>query len=239
MFDSVITQSNDRLGRHPGMTIGVALLSRRIAVVASDGRIMSSVPLGPDGTAQAPSVVDSDDEDKTFRAADGRIIGCCAGIMRLEGRRVTELVSNAVGADRRITLDQAADRAGRALRDAFPGSGVDPRRWLANVLLVGRDSNGSSGLCHVRVSVTGVEIAERFSFARGNPPRFFRTIGDQSAMDAAIRILSSERQGTELAFLRRTAIESVRAGINASGPSPDNPDLPACGGAVRVATLFA
>jgi len=240
MFETIMTQSRDSMGRHPGMTIGVALLSRRIAIVASDGRVMSPVPLGPDGAATTPAVIATDDEDKTFRAASGRIIGCCAGVMRLGGRRATELVAASVGEDRTALLDHAADRVGRALQVALLASDVSVQRRLVHALLVGRDG-ASLGLRHVMATGDSFSIEERLSFQRGSPARLWRVIGEDVARTASSSALDrvTNAQNVNLDSLRRTATQAVRAGINGSGPSPDNPDLPACGGTVRVATLFA
>ncbi|MFX1555031.1 MAG: hypothetical protein ACFFBV_13985 [Promethearchaeota archaeon] len=71
------------------MSVIAALISKRDGVTASDGRKFSSTHL-VNGMASKPLKVESDDFDKTFSLAGGKVIGAFCGLLEFGERTIAE-----------------------------------------------------------------------------------------------------------------------------------------------------
>ena len=71
------------------MSVIAALISKRDGVIASDGRKFGSTYL-VNGLPSKPLKVESDDFDKTFSLAGGKIIGAFCGLLEFGERTIAE-----------------------------------------------------------------------------------------------------------------------------------------------------
>ncbi len=226
------------------MSVILALVSRRDAVVASDGREFGSAELDVvTGRVLQRAPVATDDFDKTFVLFGGKVVAAFAGLTRFGGRTVGEHIIQIVGKGG-VAPPSLAD-VGNAVKEELIArlSSVSPDEVLPDSRKVDVLLAGGAQLTRHDFQIWGL----RFQPADDCAPisceqhvqpydkrqllRYGR-FGDDDAVRAVDACMASNASSlSDREFMLDLATRAIEAGIAVCGIHP-NGDAPSCGGKV-------
>jgi len=230
--------------REEAMSVILALLSGRDAVVASDGREFRSARLDRvTGKVLQRAQVARGDFDKTFVLFGGKVVGAFSGLTRFSGKTVGEHIVEIVGEGRRTPRSLAA--VGKAVKEELIArlSNVSPDEVLpdcrkVDVLLAGgaQLTRHHFQIARLRFAPShgglGVLCQDDFVGHRRGDTMRYAMFGDDKASAAGSRLAeANQSRKTDRKFMLDLATRAIEAGIAACGVHPSG-DAPSCGGKV-------
>jgi len=226
------------------MSVILALVSGRDAVIASDGREFGPAQLDrATGQVLRRAQVAGGDFDKTFVLFGGKVVGAFAGLTRFSGKTVGEHIAEIVG-EGRATPPSLAD-VDEAVREELIArlSSVSPDEVLPDCRKVDVLLAGGAQLTRRHFQIARLRFAphqgglgvlcqaDRVAHRPGDTMRY-AMFGDDSASAAGAQLVeANQSRKTDREFMLGLAMRAIKAGIAACGIHP-NGDAPACGGRV-------
>lgn len=223
------------------VSVIAALISTRNGVTASDGRRFSSTG-SVNGIPSKPLRIESDEFDKTFSLAGGKVIGAFCGLLefgeRTIARHIQEITRDSfrggmtfmeiielVEQELEARLNQVDDReVGRLSRnvDLLLVGGAQLTQHKMRIAGV-RFCAKSDGVTHTRDIVSATKANQYYLY------------GEDLACKAAARTFDGNRvPGRHVAFLTRLVTDAIDVGIRDCGIKEPS-CFRACGGRVFTA----
>lgn len=225
------------------MSVIAALISTHNGVTASDGRRFGSIDY-VNGIPSEPFEVESDDFDKTFSLAGGKVIGAFCGLLEFGERTIAEhmqeITRDSFGSG--MAFMEIVELVERELTDRL--NQLDDRKVTrlsrkVNLLLVGRAhlTQGKMRIAGIRFCAKsdGVTPARDVVSATRANQCYPIVYGEDLARKAAVRTFDDNRvRGRHVAFLTRLVRDAIDAGIRDCGTKEPG-GFRACGGRVFTA----
>lgn len=210
------------------MSVLVGLVSRAGAVIAADSQRVES-----NGSLTIPY-------EKTFAIGDW-LIGGLVGLLEYSGMTTTSRLISALGVERQ-SVSSCFQRVSDCLLTTL--AILDPNEVhfqyrCVEVLLATRPRKSNDARNIMTVEVRPNPDGTTFSH-RENVLSSSAHTGDAAArvpIDAIVRTLGKQIDGTGLPQLKKLANRLVESGIRSSGPHPIFQNVPACGGAPSLRSL--
>ena len=212
------------------MSIGLSLISKKGAAVASDGIRMS-----PRGEAE-------DDFDKTFSLDDPRIIGIHVGLTDFQGATNAQHIKDIIVQNSSVCMNDVVATVASKLSERLESSGITALDRRVELILVGRKdlSLGEFEIHTIdfkpapngKIAVTSARYKDAGAYAHS---------GDDQARAAAKEVIEAaqtKRSALRVRKLKELAERAIRAGVKHCGPHPNFPDQPACAGGPYTKVLY-
>ena len=226
------------------MSVIAALISTRDGAIASDGRRFNSVHL-VNGVPVEPISVASDDFDKTFSLAGGKMVGAFCGLLEFSGSTIAEHIRDITdgslpsGAKFMQIIDLVEQQLTARLNQVDDGE-VIPSCRNVDLLLVGGTqlTRGDMRIAGMRFCAKpdGV-VPTRDVVSAGKANRYY-VYGEDLARAAATKIFDDNHVASkDPASLMKLVREAISAGIQNCGVKPHGTHR-ACGGRVFTARTW-
>jgi len=220
------------------MSVIAAFISSRDGVTASDGRKLGSIDLA-NGVPSKPYEVESDDFEKTFSLAGGKVIGAFCGLLEFGKRTIAEHIqeitrdSFSSGRTFMQIVDLVQQELTARLNQVDDG---EVTRLCRNVDLL---IVGGAQLTRKKMRIAGVRFCAKpdgVTTTRNvvSAPRYkqYYVYGEDLACRAAIRTFEADRSpDCSISFLRKMVKGAISAGIQNCGIKEPG-GVRACGGKV-------
>ena len=224
------------------MSVILALVSARDAIVASDGREFDSA-YWENGQLVRKAQVSRDDFDKTFMLFGGKVVGAFASLTEFGGKTVGEHIVEISG-KHGSELGSLAD-VGMAVKKELIArlSFVSPNEVLPDHRKVDLLFAGGAQLTRRDFQIarlpfapnpggTGVLCQEDMVPHRREDTMRYAVFGDGKASTEGSRLLErNQSREMDRQFMLDLATRTIKAGISACGIHPQG-DAPSCGGKV-------
>ena len=226
------------------MSVIAALISTRDGTIASDGRRFNSVHL-VNGVPTEPTSVASDDFDKTFSLADGKMVGAFCGLLEFSGATIAEHIRDITsgsfpsGAAFMQIVELVEQQLTARLNLVDDGEVIPPSRNV-DLLLVGgaQLTRGDMKIVGIRFCAKPNGVAPTRDVVSAGKANRYYVYGEDLARAAAAKTFDDNHVASkDSPSLMKLVREAINAGIQNCGVKEHGAHR-ACGGQVFTAKTW-
>ncbi len=226
------------------MSIILAFITQKLAIVLSDGRLHESVPMIDDVTPSRKATIMSDKFDKTFCLNKGKIIGAYCGLLQFDNRTISEHIKELWGDKlNEMNISDAVNVVCKELKkrlDSIHEKDILKAWRKIDMLFVGKDSlTKENVIVRVRFDPSDWSASPQINTERIEKNyNHYAVFGDDSAQARIKNILENlPIHKKNIEFLLEWGRFSIKEGIKSSGIDKRISDNLSCGGDTFVQTI--